>query len=421
MPSETTPTHLANHDAEVSALVEREVARQRTGLEMIASENYPSRAVLEAVGSILSAKYAEGYPGKRYYGGNEIIDDVERLAIARAKKVFGAAHVNVQPYSGSPANLAVYMALLKPGDTILGMSLAAGGHLTHGHKVSASGIFFNAVQYGVDEKTGLIDYNQVQKLAEQSRPKLLVSGTTAYPRLVDFERMQGIAKSVGALHMADVSHTAGLIAAGVVPNPVAFCDVVMMTTHKTLRGPRGAMIFCRPDLAKAIDRAVFPGLQGGPHENTIAGIAVALKEAGEIEFADYARHTIENAKALAGHLVEDFGFHLVTGGTDTHLILVDLRNKGVTGQQAETALGAAGITVNKNTVPGETRSPFDPSGIRIGTPAITSRGVRRKDTQKIAGWIAAAIKSHEDEKQLATIKQEVTNFASELPLPGVDI
>lgn len=421
MANETTPQKLALRDSEIGKLIERETARQRSGLELIASENYPSRAVLEAVGSILSAKYAEGYPGKRYYGGNEIIDDVERLAIARAKKVFGAAHVNVQPYSGSPANLAVYMALLKPGETILGMSLAAGGHLTHGHAVSASGKFFTSVQYGVDEKNGKIDYAAVKKMAEKVRPKILVSGTTAYPRLVDFKKMQEIAKGVGAIHMADVSHTAGLIAGGVVPNPVAICDVVTMTTHKTLRGPRGALIFCRPDLAKAIDRAVFPGLQGGPHENTIAGIAVALKEAGEIEFADYARHTVENAKELADHLVEDYGFDLVTGGTDTHLLLIDLRNKNISGQQAETALSAAGITVNKNTVPGETRSPFDPSGIRIGTPAITSRGVRAKDTKKIAGWIDAAITGHENARALAKIKSEVTDFASALPLPGVDL
>ena len=407
------------HDTAISDLLAAETTRQREGLEMIASENYPNRTVLDALGSIASAKYAEGYPGKRYYAGNEIIDKIEQLAIDRAKKLFGAEHVNVQPYSGSPANLAVYVGLLELGDTIMGLSLTHGGHLTHGHKVSFTGKAFNAVQYEVNADTGLIDYEAVAELARAAKPKLIISGTTAYPRIVDWQKMQAIAQEVGALHMVDMSHVAGLVAAGVVPNPVPYADVVTTTTHKTLRGPRGAMILCKAEHAKAIDRAVFPGLQGGPHENTIAAIAVALYQAAQPDFKEYGRQVVANARALAEYLQKDFGYKLVSGGTDTHLLLVDLTNKGITGSQAEDALSRVSITVNKNTIPGETRSPMDPSGIRIGLAALTSRGVAQGDMQKIADWINTALSS-DSASELDQVRGEVQSFAKGLPLPGVD-
>jgi len=417
MPRGTNKTAKPNQT--IGQLIAAEEQRQRSGLELIASENYPSKAVLSAVGSILSDKYAEGYPGKRYYAGTEVIDQVEQLAIDHVKKLFGAEHANVQPYSGSPANMAVYYGLLEFGDTILGMSLTAGGHLTHGHKVNFSGRAYKAESYGVDPKTGLIDYDEVERIAKQVKPKLLVSGATAYPRIIDWKRMQSIAQSVGALHMVDMSHVAGLVAAGVVPNPVPFADVVTSTTHKTLRGPRGAIILCRAKFAKQIDRAVFPGLQGGPHENAIAGIAVALEEANTAEFKKYAQAVVANAKAL-GEALTARGFSLATGGTDTHLILVDLSNKKITGAEAENALAAIGITVNKNTVPGERRSAFDPSGIRIGTPAITTRGATQKDMAMIAEWINAGISSAQDAKKLDAIHTQVKAFATKMPLPGAD-
>ncbi|MDP2587712.1 MAG: serine hydroxymethyltransferase [bacterium] len=407
------------HDTAISDLIAAETTRQREGLEMIASENYPNRTVLNALGSIASAKYAEGYPGKRYYAGNEIIDKIEQLAIDRAKKLFGAEHVNVQPYSGSPSNLAVYVGLLELGDTIMGLSLTHGGHLTHGHKVSFTGKAFNAVQYEVNADTGLIDYRAVAALARAAKPKLIISGTTAYPRIVDWQKMQAISQEVGALHMVDMSHVAGLVAAGVVPNPVPYADVVTTTTHKTLRGPRGAMILCKAEHAKAIDRAVFPGLQGGPHENTIAAIAVALHQAAQPDFKEYGRQVVANARALAEHLQKDFGYKLVSGGTDTHLLLVDLTNKGISGSQAEDALSRVSITVNKNTIPGETRSPMDPSGIRIGLAALTSRGVVQGDMQKIADWINTAL-SGDSASELDQVRGEVQSFAKGLPLPGVD-
>ncbi|MFO0702682.1 MAG: serine hydroxymethyltransferase [Candidatus Andersenbacteria bacterium] len=410
---------LATTDPELAKLIQRETERQRSTLTLIASENYPSRAVLEAVGSILTAKYAEGYPGARYYGGNEIIDEIEELARRRAVEVFGGQHVNVQSYSGSPANLAVYLGLLNVGDTILGMSLTHGGHLTHGHKVSASGKLFNAVHYGVGED-GLIDYDEVRRVAREAKPKLIVSGATAYPRVVDHARFQEIAQEVGALHLADVSHVAGLIAGDVYPNPTDVVDVLTTTTHKTLRGPRAAMIFCKADYAKKIDKAVFPGLQGGPHLNAIAGVAVALKEATSADFTTYAKRVVDNAKALASELIGTHGFNLLTGGTDSHLVLIDLRSKDITGALAEQALGKAGITVNKNTIPNETRSPFDPSGVRLGTPAVTTRGAEPKHMADLATWIADAVASYKDNKMLAKIRREVEAFASDLPLPGVD-
>lgn len=414
-----TAAALAAADPELAKLVTQETERQRSTLTLIASENYPSRAVLEAVGSILTAKYAEGYPGARYYGGNEIIDQVEELARRRALEVFGGQHVNVQPYSGSPANLAVYLGLLSVGDTILGMSLYTGGHLTHGHKVSASGRLFNAVHYGVGDNS-LIDYDEVARIARETKPKLIVSGATAYPRLIDHARFQEIAQDVGALHMADVSHVAGLIAGGVYPNPTNYVDVLTTTTHKTLRGPRAAMIFCKPDLAKKIDKMVFPGLQGGPHINAIAGVAVALKESLAPDFKSYAQRVVDNAKALAEQLTEKHSFDLLTGGTDNHLVLIDLRNKDITGALAEQALGKAGIVANKNTIPNEPRSPFDPSGMRLGTPAITSRGMQPTHMPQLAAWIADAVAGWKDDKALGKIRNEVEAFASDLPLPGVD-
>ena len=403
---------LTLHDPIINQLIHEETLRQTTGLELIPSENYVSDAVLEALGSVFTNKYAEGYPGKRYYGGNEVIDKLESLAIERAKKIFGAEHVNVQPYSGSPANFAVYTALLKPGDTFLGMALTAGGHLTHGHKVSASGIFFNAVQYGVD-KDGLIDYDEIERLAKQHKPKLIVCGATAYSRVIDFKRILEIARSTGALAMADIAHIAGLIVAKLHPDPIALgFDVVTTTTHKTLRGPRAAMIFCKKEHASAIDKAIFPGLQGGPHENTIAAIAVALKEAHTGEFRIYAEQIVKNAQALATSLAE-LGYTIVAGKTENHLLLVDLTSKKITGQLAQDRLGAVGITVNKNTVPHEPRSPFDPSGIRLGTPAVTTRGMKEDQLRQIARFIDEAIT---DPHAAPSLKKQVANFAQKFPL-----
>lgn len=403
---------LTLHDPIVNQLIHEENLRQTKGLELIPSENYVSDAVLEALGSVFTNKYAEGYPGKRYYGGNEVIDKLESLAIERAKKIFGAEHVNVQPYSGSPANFAVYTALLKPGDTFLGMALTAGGHLTHGHKVSASGIFFNAVQYGVDQD-GLIDYDEIERLAKQHKPKLIVCGATAYSRLIDFERILKIARSVGALAMADIAHIAGLIVAKLHPDPIALgFDVVTTTTHKTLRGPRAAMIFCKKEHASAIDKAIFPGLQGGPHENTIAAIAVALKEANTSEYRIYAEQIVKNAQALATSLAE-LGYTIVAGKTENHLLLIDLTGKKVTGQIAQDRLGTVGITVNKNTIPHEPRSPFDPSGIRLGTPAVTTRGMKEAQMRQIARFIDEAIA---DPHAAPSLKKQVANFAQKFPL-----
>jgi glycine hydroxymethyltransferase len=403
---------LTLHDPIINQLIHEETLRQTTGLELIPSENYVSDAVLEALGSVFTNKYSEGYPGKRYYGGNEVIDKLESLAIERAKKLFGAEHVNVQPYSGSPANFAVYTALLKPGDTFLGMALTAGGHLTHGHKVSASGIFFNAIQYGVD-KDGLIDYDEIERLAKQHKPKLIVCGATAYSRLIDFKRILEIARSTGALAMADIAHIAGLVIAKLHPDPIALgFDVVTTTTHKTLRGPRAAMIFCKKEHANAIDKAIFPGLQGGPHENTIAAIAVALKEAHTPEYVTYIEQVVNNAHTLATTLKE-LGYTIVAGKTENHLLLIDLTSKKVTGQLAQDRLGAVGITVNKNTIPHEPRSPFDPSGIRLGTPAVTTRGMKEDQMRQIARFIDEAIS---DPHAAPSLKRQIANFAQKFPL-----
>ena len=403
---------LTLHDPIINQLIREETSRQIRGLELIPSENYVSDAVLEALGSVFTNKYAEGYPGKRYYGGNEIVDKLESLAIERAKKLFGAEHVNVQPYSGSPANFAVYTALLKPGDTFLGMALTAGGHLTHGHKVSASGIFFNAVQYGVDAN-GLIDYDEIEWLAKEHKPKLIVCGATAYSRVIDFKRILEIARSNGALVMADIAHIAGLVVAKLHPDPIALgFDAVTTTTHKTLRGPRGAIIFSKKEHASAIDKAIFPGLQGGPHENTIAAIAVALKEAQTNEYRAYIEQVVKNAAELASALTQ-LGYAIVAGKTENHLMLIDLTNKKVTGQVAQNRLGAVGITVNKNTIPHEPRSPFDPSGIRLGTPPVTTRGMQETDMRQIARFIDEAIT---DPHAAPSLKKQVANFAQKFPL-----
>jgi len=398
----------------VFELIEKEQNRLQTGLELIPSENYVSKEVLKALGSVLTNKYSEGYPGKRYYGGNEFIDQIENLAVHRAKQLFGAEHVNVQPYSGSPANLEVYFAFLEIGDKVMGMKLDHGGHLTHGHKVSFSGKNYDFVQYGVRKEDELLDYDEIRQLAIKEKPKLIVSGCTAYPRIIDFKKIQEIAEEVGAIHMADISHISGLIVGGVHNSPFPFTDVVTTTTHKTLRGPRGAMIMCKEKFAKQIDRAVFPGMQGGPHNHATAAIAVALGEALKPDFKVYVEQIVKNAKALANELINQ-GLRLVTGGTDNHLILIDLT--GVcTGKQAETALDEVGITVNKNTIPFDKRSPFDPSGIRIGTPAISTRGMKEEEMKLIGGMIAKVVRNHEDLVIKEKVKQDVLDLCKRFPL-----
>jgi glycine hydroxymethyltransferase len=410
---------LKTYDPAIFAALEREKKRQVEGLELIPSENYVSEAVLEAMGSIATNKYAEGYVGKRYYGGNEFIDQIEQLAIDRARELFGAEHINVQPYSGSPANTAVYFALLNYGDTVLGMKLDHGGHITHGLPISFSGKSYHFVAYGVDKETGKIDMEEVRKLALEHKPKLIIAGFSAYSRSLDWKKFKEIADEVGALTMADIAHIAGLIAAGVIESPVPYFDVVTTTTHKTLRGPRGAMIMCKQKFAKDIDRAVFPGLQGGPHENMIAAKAVAFKEALEPSFKDYARQIILNAQALAQELV-GYGFQIISGGTDNHLMLIDLTTKKVSGKDAQNALDEAGITCNKNTVPFETRSPMDPSGIRLGTPAITTRGMKEAEMKKLAAWINTVISNYQDKKVLAQVKNEVKEMCLTFPVPGIN-
>ena len=393
-------------DPQIAKLISQEKRRQKKGLVLIPSENFVSPAILEAIGSICTNKYAEGYPNKRYYSGNKYIDKIEIIAQERAKKIFHAEHANVQPYSGSPANLAVYLALAQPGDTIMGMSLSQGGHLTHGHKVNISGKLFNFIQYGVDKKTHLIDYNEIEKLARKYKPKIIVSGATAYSRIIKFKKIHQIARKVGAISMADISHIAGLIIAKCHPSPLPFTDVVTTTTHKTLRGPRGAIIMCKEKYASAIDKMVFPGLQGGPHENNIAGIAVALKEASSKNFQKYGEQVIKNSKALAQSLKKQ-GLNLVSGGTDNHLVLIDLTKNKITGKQAEKALEEIGIYVNKNTIPYDVRSPFNPSGIRLGTPALTTQGFKEKEMEIIGQLIAQTIHNIDNPKTLKQIKQKV--------------
>ena len=410
---------LASFDPDVYHLIRSEEAYQRDTIRLIASENYVSRAVLEATGSVFANKYSEGYPGARYYQGQVNCDALERLAIERAKALFGAEHANVQPYSGSPANLAVYLAFLKPGDTILGLDLSHGGHLTHGSKASISGKYFHAVHYQLDEKTGLIDYDQIRRLALERKPKILVAGHSAYPRQIDFEQFRRIADEAGALLFVDMSHFAGLVAGGVHANPVPFADVVTTTTHKTLRGPRGAMILCKAAHARAIDRAVFPGVQGGPHNHTTAAIAVALREASTPAFAAYARQVVENARALGAELSAR-RFALVSGGTDNHLLLVDLSRRGIGGKPAAEALEQAGLVLNCNTVPGETRKPSDPSGIRLGTAAVTSRGFGVAEMAMIADWMDEALEHVGDGPRLTGIAARVTALCRRFPMPGLD-
>ena len=410
---------LDRNDPEIYRLVKAEEEYQRTTIRMIASENYTSKAVLEACGTVFQNKYSEGYPGARFYQGQINCDAVELIAIERAKKLFGAEHANVQPYSGSPANLAVYLAFAKPGETVLGLNLSHGGHLTHGSKASATGKWFNAVHYSLDPKTDLIDYDEVRRLALEHKPKLLIAGHSAYPRQLDFAKFRAIADEAGCILFVDMAHFAGLVAGGVHSNPVPYADVVTTTTHKTLRGPRGAIILCKEQHAKAIDKAVFPGLQGGPHNATTAGIAVALGEALKPEFSVYAKAIVENAQALAVELVKK-GFKLVSGGTDNHLILIDLTSRGVAGKPIAVALEKAGIVLNYNTVPGETRKPSDPSGIRLGTPAITSRGFGVAEMKRIADWMDAVATHHEDEARLAKIRKEVSDFCVKFPVPGLD-
>lgn len=400
---------LSGVDPEIAQAIELERQRQSNKLELIASENFVSKAVLEAQGSVLTNKYAEGYPGRRYYGGCEYVDIVEQLAIDRAKELFGAEHVNVQPHSGAQANTAVYFACLKPGDTILGMNLSHGGHLTHGSPVNISGKYFTIVPYGVDEESHRIDYEEVRQLAEEHRPKMIVAGASAYPRIIDFERMAQIAHSVGALLMVDMAHIAGLVAAGLHPTPIGHADIVTTTTHKTLRGPRGGMIMCRADLGPAIDKAIFPGIQGGPLMHVIAAKAVAFKEAMSEEFRMYQEQIIKNAKALAYKLT-DLGFDLVSGGTDNHLLLVDVRKQQLTGKQAEKMLDEIGVTVNKNTIPFDPTSPFVTSGIRIGTPALTSRGMKEADMLVVAEIIGMVLSNPDD----SIVKTRAIELVAEL-------
>ncbi|MEU6643277.1 serine hydroxymethyltransferase [Saccharomonospora sp. NPDC046836] len=410
---------LSAADPEIAGLIEAEAARQHDKVRLIASENYVSQAVLEATGTVLTNKYSEGYAGKRYYEGQQLIDPVETLAIERAKTLFGVEHANVQPYSGSPANLAVYLAFAKPGDTVLGMALPDGGHLTHGWSVSATGKWFNAVRYGVRKETGRVDLDQVRELALEHRPKLIFAGGTAIPRTIDFPAFAEIAREAGAVLVADIAHIAGLIAGGAHPSPVGHAPVITTTTHKTLRGPRGAMILSDADHAKAVDKAVFPGLQGGPHNHTTAAIAVALGEAAKPEFRDYAHKIVANAKALAEALIER-GFDLVSGGTDNHLLLVDLTNKHIGGKPAAQALDAAGIELNYNTVPFDPRKPFDPSGIRLGTAAITTRGLEPEHQPQIAAWIDRTVSAAlaEDTAALQAIAAEVRELLNGFPIPG---
>jgi glycine hydroxymethyltransferase len=411
--------HLANTDPQLAELVEAEAKRQFDKIRLIPSENYVSTAVLEATGTVLTNKYSEGYVGKRYYEGQQLIDQIETLAIERAKAVFGVEHANVQPYSGSPANLAIYLAFCQPGDTVMGMALPMGGHLTHGWSVSATGKWFRSVQYGVSKDTGRIDMDEVRDLAIAERPKMIFCGGTAIPRTIDFPAFAEIAREAGAILVADIAHIAGLIAGDAHPSPVGYAQVISTTTHKTLRGPRGAMLFSDAEHAKALDKAVFPGLQGGPHNHTTAAIAVALKEAATPSFREYAAGVVANAKALAAALVER-GFDLVSGGTDNHLILVDLASKGIAGKPAAKALDRAGIELNYNTVPFDPRKPFDPSGIRLGTPAITTRGLGVDEMPTLAAWIDAAIQaaSDGDDAAIERIAGEVAELMASYPMPG---
>ena len=409
-------TDLKLVDPEIHTAINQELGRQREKLEMIASENIVSKAVMQAQGSVLTNKYAEGYPAKRYYGGCEYVDVVEQLAIDRAKKLFGAEYANVQPHSGAQANTAVYFALLNPGDTILGMNLTDGGHLTHGSPVNISGKYFKIVPYGVDKETERIDYDELERLAKEHKPKLIVGGASAYSRFIDFERMANIAKSVGAYLMIDMAHIAGLVAAGLHPSPVPYADVVTTTTHKTLRGPRGGLILCRDaEFGKQFNKAIFPGIQGGPLMHVIAAKAVAFKEALSNEFKEYQQQVIKNAKVLAEELTKK-GFRIVSGGTDNHLMLVDLRSKNITGKEAQFLLDEIGITANRNTIPFEPLSPFVTSGLRLGTPALTTRGLKEEDIREVADIIAETIEHREDKNAIEKAKAQIADICKRFPL-----
>jgi len=406
---------LAQADPEVAAAIARETERQADGLELIASENFVSSAVLEAAGSVMTNKYAEGYPGKRYYGGCEFVDVAETLAIARAKALFGADHVNVQPHSGAQANMAVYLTLLKPGDVVLGMNLAHGGHLTHGHPLNFSGKLYTIVPYGVRQDDERLDYEEFERLAHEHKPKLIIAGASAYPRVLDFERMGKVARAAGAPLLVDMAHIAGLVAGGQHPSPVPHADFVTTTTHKTLRGPRGGLVLCREQYAKDLDRAVFPGVQGGPLMHIIAAKAVCFREAATPEFKDYQQQLVANARRLAAAMTAA-GFRIVSGGTDNHIVLVDTFSKGITGKVAEAALGRAGITVNKNAIPFDRNPPMVASGVRLGTPAVTTRGMGEAQMDEIAGFITRALASPEDAAALTMIKQEVEQLCRKFPL-----
>jgi len=406
---------LSEVDPDIAAAIDNETRRQHEGLELIASENFVSEAVLEAMGSVFTNKYAEGYPGKRYYGGCEYADVVENLARERAKQLFGAEHANVQPHAGSQANMAAYSAVIQPGDTVLGLNLAHGGHLTHGHHLNFSGKTYKIVPYGVTKDTETIDYDDLEKLAERERPKLIIGGGSAYPRIIDFARMRQIADKVGALYVVDMAHFAGLVAGGVHPSPVPHAHIVTSTTHKTLRGPRAGMILSKQEFAAAIDKTVFPGMQGGPLVHIIAAKAVCFREALQPEFGDYARQIVANAKVLAETLAAE-GFRIISGGTDTHLMLVDVFSKGMLGSEAEKALGEARITVNKNAIPFDTNPPLKPSGIRIGTPALTTRGMKEPEMRQIGRWIAEALNRRSEPVVLARIRREVLELADAFPL-----
>ncbi len=418
MPTQTTPAtwrSLSETDPEIADAIRNELHRQNSGLELIASENFVSRAVLEAAGSVMTNKYAEGYPGRRYYGGCEFVDVAERAAIARATALFGADHANVQPHSGAQANMAVYLTLLKPGDTVLGMNLAHGGHLTHGHPLNFSGKLYTIVPYGVRKDDERIDYEELDRLAEEHKPKMIIVGASAYPRVIDFARIRQSADRIGAPVFTDMAHIAGLVAAGAHPSPIPYSDFVTTTTHKTLRGPRGGLVLCREQYAKELDRTVFPGVQGGPLMHIIAAKAVCLKEAAEPAFAEYQRQIVTNATRLAAAL-SAAGFRLVSGGTDNHLMLVDVFSKGITGKVAEAALGKAGITVNKNAIPFDQNPPMVASGIRIGTPAVTTRGMREGDMDAVAELITRALRTPDDDRGLGMVRTEVEALCRKFPL-----
>ena len=407
---------LEQYDPQICELIRQEAARQSGSIRLIPSENYVSRAVMLASGSCLTNKYAEGYPGRRYYEGQQVTDLIERMAQDRAKKLFKADHANVQPYSGSVANLAAYAALIDPGETIMGMSLSHGGHLTHGWKVSLTSKFYNSVPYTVNEKTGRLDFDQIRDLAKKHHPKIIISGATAYPREIDFEIFGQVAKEVGAYLVSDIAHIAGLVVAGIHKSPVPYADIVSTTTHKTLRGPRGGMLLCKQELAKNVDKAVFPGLQGGPHMHTLTAIAVAMAEADTPEFVTYAKQIVKNAKALANKLLE-YGFNLVTGGTDNHLILIDLRNKNLPGKKLAKALDRARIVTNYNTIPGDPAPPMNPNGVRIGTPAITTRGMKEPEAEKIAEFINQVAENIDDDSVIERVGKDVLLLCSQFPVP----